>query len=257
MRHYEKNGVQLQSATEHYGDANAPTGDVSMIIGVMTGEIDNRHKSITTKRNMSEHFNKGGWWMGGRTPLGFKIKRIPVEGKQHDGHQKSPAILVPDDTNGVADKISTLLNRFSEGDLKPSDLLELAHKMYIRGYKGEPLAMSTLKTILTNKTYAGWHKSKTMSDNKPVKMNFDGIITREIFKKNQRILNNDPHPHEESDNSLYPLHKTISCAICGAEMTEDARGSQKLPYLRAGAPRCGSGTHTPRYSCKCAGHGSA
>ncbi len=256
-----KNGVRLLSATEYYGKADDPMGDVAMILGIMTGEIDNKQKSLATKDNMSTHFIQGGWWMGGRTPLGFKIKRIPVEGKQRDGHQKSHAILVPDNENGVADKIAFLLNRFSEGDLKPSDLLEIAHKMDLRGYKGDILAQSTLDTILANEIYAGWHKSKTMNKGEPVKMNFDGIISKDTFDKNQRILNSNPRPHEESDNSLYPLHKTICCAICGAEMTDEIRETKtakgKLPYLRSSAPTSGSGKRTPRYSCKCKGHGSA
>ena len=257
-----KNGVQLLSATEHYGDENDPMGDVAMVLGVMTGEIDNKQKSISTRSSMRSLFTEEGWWMGGRTPLGFKVKRVPVEGKQCDGHQKSHAILVPDNANGVADKITFLLNRFSEGDLKPSDLLELAQKMDIRGYKGDILSQSTLDTILTNEIYAGWHKSKRMNGGEPVKMNFDGIISKETFEKNQRILRSDgPRPHEESDNALYPLHKTICCAICGAEMTDEAREAKmakgKLPYLRSSAPTSGSGKRTPRYSCKCKGHGSA
>ncbi len=261
MAPLRKNGVQLLSATEHYGEEDDPMGDVPMILGIMTGEIDNKQKSISTKSSMRSLFTEEGWWMGGRTPLGFKIKRIPVEGKQRDGHQKSHAILVPDNTNGTADKIATLLNRFSGGDLKPGDLLKLAHEMDIRGYKGDILAQSTLDTILTNEIYAGWHKSKRMNGGEPVKMNFDGIISLETFEKNQRILKGEPHPHEESDNSLYPLHKTICCAICGAEMTDEERevrfAKGKLPYLRSSAPTSGSGKRTPRYSCKCKGHGSA
>lgn len=256
-----KNGVRLLSATEHYGEEDDPMGDVPMILGVMTGEIDNKQKSISTKSSMRSLFTEEGWWMGGRTPLGFKIKRIPVEGKQRDGHQKSHAILVPDNTNDIADKLAFLLNRFSEGDLRPPELLKIAHKMGVRGYKGDILAQSTLDTILANEIYAGWHKSKRMNGEKPVKMNFDGIISLETFEKNQRVLKGESRSHEESDNSLYPLHKTICCAICGAGMADEEREARptkgKLPYLRSSAPTSGSGKRTPRYSCKCKGHGSA
>ena len=224
MAPLRKNGVQLLSATEHYGEADDPTGDVPMILGVMTGEIDNKQKSLSTHSSMDNLFTTEGWWMGGRTPLGFKVKRVPVEGKQRDGHQKSHAILVPDNTNGTADKIAFLLNRFSEGDLRPPGLLDIAHKMDIRGYKGDILAQSTLDTILANEIYAGWHKSKTMANNELVKMNFDGLISWETFEKNQRIIkSNDDRPYVESDNSLYPLKNIACCAICGAEMSESER----------------------------------
>lgn len=86
-------------------------------------------------------------------------------------------------------------------------------------------------------------------------MKFDGLISLETFEKNQRILKRGYRPQTESDNNFYPLHKTICCAICGAEMTEE-RENQKLPYLRSSAPTSGSGKRTPRYSCKCKGHGS-
>lgn len=92
-------------------------------------------------------------------------------------------------------------------------------------------------------------------------MNFSGIISREVYEKNQRVLRNNSHPHEESDNAQYPPHKTICCAICGAEMTDEERETRfakgKRPYLRSSAPTSGSGKRTPRYSCKCKGHGSA
>lgn len=219
-----KNGVALKSATEYYGEPDDPTGDVAMILGVMVGEIDNKTKSKFTHDNMKNHLNESGWWMGGRTPLGFKVKRIPVEGKQRDDHQKSHAVLVPDDTNDIASKLTFLLNRFSEGDLKPHELLDIAHKMDVRGYKGDILAQSTLDTILVNEIYAGWHKSKTMTENKPVKMNFDGLISWETFEKNQRILNDSTdRPYTKADDSLYPLKKTACCAICGTEMDDTER----------------------------------
>lgn len=262
MAPLRKNGVRLLSATEHYGESDDPTGDVPMILGVMTGEIDNKQKSLSTHSSMDNLFTTEGWWMGGRTPLGFKIERVPVEGKQRDGHQKSHAILVPDDTDGIADKITFLLNRFSEGDLKPPGLLDIAHKMDIRGYKGDILAQSTLDTILANEIYAGWHKSKTMANNELVKMNFDGLISWETFEKNQRIIkSNDDRPYVESDNSLYPLKNIACCAICGAEMSESERGQcfkkgRKI-LLRGSGPQNGSGVHNPRYSCSHKGHGSA
>lgn len=143
MAPLHKNGVRLLSATEHDGEAGDPTGDVPMILGIMAGEIDNKQKSLSTHSSMDNLFTTEGWWMGGRTPLGFKVERVPVERKQRDGHQKSHTILVPDDI----DKIAFLLNRLSEGDLKPSGLLDIAHKMDIRGYKGDILAQSTLDTI--------------------------------------------------------------------------------------------------------------
>ncbi len=255
---FARNGVTLRSTMEAIDETSH--GKLMLNMSLAMHQFDNDIKGEQTHDNMTKHFTDGGWWQGGRTPLGFKIKRIPVEGRQRDGHQKSHAILVPDNTNGAADKIAFLLNRFSEGDLKPSELLELAHKMDVRGYKGDVLAQSTLNTILTNETYAGWHKSKTMSNNKPVKMNFNGIISWGTFEKNQRILKGEPRSHEESDNSLYPLHKTICCAICGAEMADEEREVRstkgKLPYLRSSAPTSGSGKRTPRYSCKCKGHGS-
>lgn len=52
MAPLRKNGVRLLSATEHYGEADDPTGDVPMILGVMTGEIDNKQKSLSTHSSL-------------------------------------------------------------------------------------------------------------------------------------------------------------------------------------------------------------
>lgn len=252
-----KRGVRLLSTTEDNGDLDDLDGSLAMTLSVLVGEIDNKQKGKTTSENMRNLMVNSGWWMGGgHPPLGMKPQRVSVEGKYNDGHQKTHSILVPDETYGRAEKVATLLTRFSEGDMTKADLLKMAHDMDLRGAKGELLALSTLEHMLQNDLYAGWHASKTLSNKQLVKMKFEGLISLETFEKNQRILKGNPRPHEESDNSLYPLHKTICCAICGAEMTEEGRGSQKLPYLRSSAPTSGSGKRTPRYSCKCKGHGS-
>lgn len=132
--------------------------------------------------------------------------------------------------------------------------------MEIRSRKGKLLPKSTLDDILTKPVYADWHRSSTMTKGELIKMNFSGIISHEVYEKNQRVLRNNSHPHEESDNAQYPLYKTICCAICGAEMTDEERETRfakgKRPYLRSSAPTSGSGKRTPRYSCKCKGHGS-
>ena len=256
MAPLRKRGVRLLSATEDNGDFDDLDGSLTMTLSVLAGELDNKQKGRTTLENMRQLMVHGGWWMGGgRPPLGMKPQQIPVAERHNDGHQKTHTILVPYETDGRAKKVATLLTRFSEGDMTKTDLLRMAHDMGLRGVKGNPLALSTLEHMLQNDLYAGWHASKTLSKER-VKMNFDGLISLDIFEKNQRILKGNPRAHEESDNVLYPLHKTICCAICGAKMTEEKGGSQKLPYLRSSAPTSGSGKRTPRYSCKCKGHGS-
>lgn len=254
-----KNGVQLRSTTEAYGDADDPMGDVAMILGVMTGEIDNKTKSKFTKDNMSTHVQNGGWWVG-PAPLGFVIERVDIGSRDRQGKMRSHAILKPDARNDLASKMSDMITWFSTDTVSRSELARKAEEIGIRSQRGNVLDADDWKTILSKPVYAGWHRSPRTTKNELIKMNFDGLIPLEVYKKNQRILNGNYHPYEESDNTLYPLHKTICCAICGAEMTDEERGTKsakgKLPYLRSSAPKNGSGKHIPRYSCKCKGHGS-
>lgn len=251
-------GVSLRSTLENIDET--PQGKLMLNMSLAVHQFDNDIKSQQTQDTMATHSYSGGWWMS-RPPLGFKIERVPTGTKDRHGKPRTHSRLIPDDTNRIADKLATLLTRFSEGDLTPTQLLKLAHEMEIRNRKGELLPKSTLEGILVNPIYAGWHISETMTKNELVKKNFDGLIPLEVYEKNQRILNGNSRPHEESDNLLYPLHKTICCAICGAEMSDDTREVNttkgKLPYLRSSAPTSGSGKRTPRYSCKCKGHGSA
>ena len=254
-----RNGVALKSATENYGDADDPTGDVAMVLGVMVGEIDNKTKSKFTKDNMSMHVQNGGWWMG-PAPLGFIIERVNTGSRDEQGKMRSHATLKPDMRNDLARKMSDMITWFSTNTVSRAELARKAEEIGIRSQKGNILDADDWKTILRKPVYAGWHKSPKTTKNELIKMNFDGLISWETFEKNQRILSGDSRPYEESDNALYPLHKTICCAICGAEMTDEEREVRlikgKLPYLRSSAPKNGSGKHIPRYGCKCKGHGS-
>ena len=251
-------GITLLVATEPVDDS--PTGRFLLTVSLANAQLDNEIKGKQTQDNMATHLSSGGWWMS-RAPLGFKIEQVPTGAKDNHGKPKTHSKLVPDNADGLADKLTTLLTRFSEGDLDSAQLLKLAHKMEIRSHSGKLLPKSTLDGILSKPVYAGWHRSDSMTKNELVKMNFDGIISLEVYEKNQRVLRGNSRPHEESDSAQYPLHKTICCAICGAEMMNGDMETRimkgKLPYLRSSAPTSGSGKRTPRYSCKCKGHGSA
>ncbi len=251
-------GITLRSTLENIDET--PQGKLMLNLSLAVHQFDNDIKAQQTQDTMATYVSEDGWWMS-RAPLGFKIEQVPTGTKDRHGKPKTHSKLVPDNTDGLADKLTALLTRFSEGDLDSTQLLKLAHKMEIRSRKGKLLPKTTLDGILVKPVYAGWHSSDTMTKNELVKMNFDGLISLEVYEKNQRVLRRNSRPHEESDNSLYPLHKTICCAICGAEMTDEEREVRftkgKLPYLRSSAPTSGSGKRTPRYSCKCKGHGSA
>lgn len=199
------NGVLLRTVTEPIDET--PQGKMLLNMYLMVHQYDNDMKAKQTQDNMATHLNDGGWWMSS-PPLGYKIEQIPTGAKDRRGKPKTHSRLIPDNTNELATKLTMLLTRFSEGDLTVAQLLKIAHELEIRSRKGKLLPKSTLENILRKPVYAGWHRSKTLTNNELVKMNFDGIISWETFEKNQRILKGDPRPHEENDNALYPLRKT-------------------------------------------------
>lgn len=115
-------GITLLVATEPIDDS--PTGRYLLTVSLANAQLDNEIKGKQTQDNMATHLSNGGCWMS-RAPLGFKIEQVPTGAKDNHGKPKTHSRSVPDNTNGLADKLAALLTRFSEGDLDSTRLLNL------------------------------------------------------------------------------------------------------------------------------------
>lgn len=235
-----KCGVTLRSTQEVIDES--PTGRFMLNIALSVHQLDNDIKSKTVKDDMAL-LASYGWWMS-QAPIGLKLKPIVTGELTNDGKKKHHNTLEIDETNDAGKKIQFLLNRFSEGDIAPMELVNLAHKMGVNGKNGKPITLNTMLGILRQSVYAGYNTSKKLLDGKPTKIkDFDGLINIDTHNKNQRILSGNHCPLVPSNSELYPLRKLLICEDCGT-------------LIRSSAPRSGSDKASPRYHYTTKGHGS-
>lgn len=235
-------GVRILDSTLPFSEDGDDAATLLMQnMQLLVGEMDNRQKSKTVTDNMKA-VAREGWWLTS-APLGFKTKKIPIGIRNSQGKMRSHTILEPDNSDEVANKMTLLLTRFSQGDMNEADACRLADKIGLRSRKGAPLAQSTISLYLRMPVYAGYHRHKSLLGNELIKLRFPGLISWETYEANQHILEHGYVEHKTSDNAMYPLKMTLLCSQCGAA-------------LRASAPKGGSGQHSPRYHCKHKGHGS-
>ena len=117
-----KCGVTLRSTQEAINES--PTGRFMLNIALSVHQLDNDIKSKTVKDDMAL-LTSYGWWMS-QAPIGLKLKPIVTGELTNDG-KKHHNTLEIDETNDAGKKIQFLLNRFSEGDIAPMELVNLAH----------------------------------------------------------------------------------------------------------------------------------
>ena len=234
-------GVTLRSTAENIDDT--PEGHLMLNFALVVHQYDNECKGQTTHDNMAAVYRQG-WWLT-NCPLGYVIEKVLIGERDHSGKQKTHSKLVRDDRNDLADKIGTILNRFSEGDISQAELLRLAQKMDIRTKKGGLISETTLVRVLKSPIYAGYYHSNKLCSERDelIRMKVDPLITLEVYRRNQVLLNSDKKVFASNPSELYPLKGTLICAKCGGR-------------LRGSSPRTGSGGHYPRYNCGCKGHGS-
>lgn len=110
-----------------------------------------------------------GWWML-QAPIGLKLKPIVTGELTNDGKKKHYNTLEIDETNDAGKNIQFLLNRFSEDDIAPMELVNLAHKKGVNYKNCKPITLNTMLGILRQSVYAGYNTSKKLLDGKPTKI---------------------------------------------------------------------------------------
>lgn len=238
--HLSACGVRLYSTVENIDDT--PEGHLMRNIALSIHQYDNDSKSRTVKDNMKQVALEG-WWQG-NIPYGYSRVKVPIGIKDKDGKTKERLTLEPDVNNELSDKIRLMLERFSEGDLKQSELTDYAENIGLYSPKGERFAPQSMNNILRNITYAGF-VCNSMTDNEPVKGKHQGLISLETYLRNQAVLEGrKPDEAMPRFTATYPLKHSLLCTNCHKPLT----GS---------APTSGSGKSSPRYHCtRCNGMGS-
>lgn len=238
--HLSAKGVRLYSTVENIDDT--PEGRLMRNIALSIHQYDNDSKSRTVKDNMKQVALEG-WWQG-NIPYGYTRVKVPIGIKDRDGKTKERLTLEPNTANSLSDKIRTVLERFSEGDLKQSELTDYAEGIGLYSAKGKRFAPQSMNNLLRNISYAGY-VCNSMTDNEPVKGKHPGIISLDTFLRNQAVLDGrKPDEAIPRFTATYPLKHSLLCTNCHKPLT----GS---------APTGGSGKSSPRYHCtRCTGMGS-
>lgn len=234
-------GVTLRSTMEPIDET--PMGKLMLNISLAFHQFDNDVKGQTSHDNMVG-VAANGWWVT-QPPVGLVTKRIPIDEYQNDGHQKTRSILIPDTRNDIGKKIATVFNKFAEagGYMSEADAWRLALKLGITMPRtGKPISFSSFDRMLRRPVYAGYSNSALVGGELK-KLRFDGLITLDTFLKVQDILGGKKKEYNPLPNGFYPLKGTFICSKCDG-------------HVLASAPTGGSGKKSPRYHCRCKGHGS-
>ena len=233
-----KNGVELVSATEPSID-HTPVGKLSGNLTACFAQYENDQKIVKVKSAMRQRASQGYWVT--QAPLGFEVKTLMPDGSQRDSvrgeRKKYPKILVPDNRNNLAKNLTKVMIRFSNGDITEAEAHTMALKLGITGAHGAPLTFSRFDAIMRSPVYAGYNNSQKLLDGEMVKLKFDGLISLDVWQRNQTLLNRNKRELKARNSNLYPLDGTILCEHCGMPLHGDA-------------PRDGSKNQVARYYCR-------
>ncbi len=194
----------------------------------MMAEIDNDVKAERVIDNMRKHANDG--YRMAKAPYGLLNTR-DILGK---------SILVADPS--VGEKIAMILNKFSTDTLTIKELLSEAEAIGLMRSNGTPMNHSMMGKLLRNPIYAGLDKNMHTKQEYVETAQFDGIISKDTYWRNQRILDRRKSGKLESysvHHPDFPLRRFVTCGTCKSS-------------VRGSSPTGGSGKKYPKYHCtKC------
>ena len=191
----------------------------------MMAELDNDVKSERVVDNMRKHASEG--YRMAKAPYGL-VNTRDLLGK---------SILAPAPI--IGDKIATLLNEFSTDSVTIKQLISQAHTLSLTRPNGTPMNHNMMGKILRNSLYAGLDKNDHTGGQYVETSQFQGVITKDTYMRNQRILNRRKGAKVETysvNHPDFPLRRFLSCASCHSP-------------VRGSAPTGGSGKSYPKYHC--------
>lgn len=191
----------------------------------MMAELDNDVKSERVVDNMRRHAHDG--YRMAKAPYGL-INMRDLLGK---------SILAPMPL--IADKICTLLEEFATDTVTIKELIQHAHEIGLTRQNGKPMNHSYMGKLLRQSLFAGLDNNEHTQGQYIETSQFDGIISKDTFWRNQRILNRRKGAKVEVysvNHPDFPLRRFLQCATCHNP-------------IRGSAPTGGSGKSYPKYHC--------
>ncbi|MBC7122543.1 MAG: recombinase family protein [Pseudothermotoga sp.] len=174
----KKCGVEVESVLEPI--SSDPVGQLLWGILDAINEFERLNVIQETSMKMRPLAQKG-YWLGGRTPFGFKAEKVAVDGKTH-----TRLVVDPQE----APVVRLMFDLF----LKGLSFKKIAETLNRQGYtnRGKEWKFSAVAEIIRNPRYAGlhyWgkgtkHKHRITRDDAIV-VNGPAIIDQETYKKVQ------------------------------------------------------------------------
>lgn len=190
----------------------------------MAAEVDNDVKSERVIDNMKRHAMDG--YRMAKAPYGLRNVR--------DALGKSTVEPVPI----IADKLAFLLYEFSKDIYTIKELIVLAREKGLNKPNGKPIDHSYMGKILRQPLYAGM-ESSTHTNGQIIDSVFEGIISKQVYRQNQLILERRKSNKIESysiNHTDYPLRRFMKCLKCESP-------------LRGSSPTGRGGKRYPKYHC--------
>ena len=240
-----RRGVRVVSITEHADDS--PSGKLLEAIIESLDEFYSENLATEVRRGMREAASRG-FWVGSRTPYGYK--RVMVQ----DVTKKRPK-LEPDKAAAPVVKRIFELADAGRGML---DITRVLNDEGIASATGKRWSKPAVHNILTNEVYTGtlvWG-AKAKDEAAPVRVEkaFPAIVSKAQFRRvNSLMRSRAPRiTHPRRVGSSFMLSGLIKCKTCDTLLSgQFARRGQYAYYVCKSLIRLGKGAcKTPRLNAR-------
>ncbi len=189
-RELTKNGVQVISATESFGDD--PEGELARRVVEIVDEIMRKKNAIAVRNAMKENARQG-FWNGSLPPLGYCSTTVEIRGEKH----KKKLTIHPQEADTVA--LIFKLCVHGDGQSGPLGIKSITVYLNERGYRtrsGKRFSKSTIEHVLKNETYTGvhWWNTTDVETRKPlpksewIRSDVPRLVSDDLFQKAQMAL---------------------------------------------------------------------
>ncbi|MEW6611010.1 MAG: recombinase family protein [Patescibacteria group bacterium] len=229
----EKLGIDVMSATQHFGDWKDPSAFLNEGVNELFDEHYSRQLSFWVRNSLMEKQLQG--YQRGNPPFGYYKKRInphekdekPVYEKKWRIHPKESKIVI------------RLYKLYATGKYSLYDLMKLMNKEGVTTKEGQPFTYSSVKSIISNKVYLGLVTSPRKKDLPDIPGKHPRIISDALFYKAQATLqkrrNTTGRP--VAQHRFYLLQGIVYCYACRKWL----EGKEHKPKAKM----------IPRMYCKC------
>lgn len=198
-----KNGVKVESATEHIPDNSLGVMVESLIFGSNASFSVELAEKV--KRNMDLNADKC-LSNGGNTPLGYKLERInPREEKS------KKRIVINEETAPI---VREIFKKYADG-WSIKEICDNLNERQIKTSRGVAFNKSSLHTMLSNRKYLGIY----IYDGKEIPGGLPQIIDEDLYNKvSEKMKLNKKNPGRARARAEYLLTTKLFCGYCKEKM---------------------------------------